>query len=142
MDLCGEMLLEHLPRDRPSGWEPARLQERWGPGALGSAGALGSDLGGRLAVVTSEEQNDFSTRLVSGYGLDAAWLGATDERVEGRWVWVDGTLMGYSNWGTGQPNNKQSSEHYLVLLVSQGGKWSDQPNNSVQHSPGFICQWD
>jgi hypothetical protein len=99
-------------------------------------------LGGHLAVVTSEEENRFLTSLLKERGLAEAWIGATDERVEGRWVWVDGTPMGYSNWGPQQPNNKQGLEHYVVLRVDVDGKWSDQPNASNQHHPGFVCQWD
>jgi hypothetical protein len=101
-------------------------------------------MGGRLAVVTNETQNRFLARLVSENGLAAAWLGATDEQIEGRWVWVDGSPMRYSNWDPvgRQPNNKQGLEHYLVLWVSHDGKWSDQPTNSIEISPSFICQWD
>jgi hypothetical protein len=101
-------------------------------------------MGGVLAVVTNEAQSRFLTRVVSENGLDAAWLGATDEQIEGRWVWVDGTPMRYSNWDPvgRQPNNKQGLEHYLVLWVSHDGKWCDQPTNSIELSPGFICQWN
>ena len=50
--------------------------------------------------------------------------------------------MSYSKWGPGQPNNKQGLEHFAVLVASRDGEWSDQPDNSVQHSPVVICQWD
>jgi formylglycine-generating enzyme required for sulfatase activity len=101
-------------------------------------------MGGHLAVVTSDAQNRFLTDLVRSGGLDSSWLGATDERIEGRWVWVDGTPMRYSNWNSvgHQPKNKQGLEHYLLLWVAHEGKWSDQPDNSSEHKPGFVCQWD
>jgi hypothetical protein len=102
------------------------------------------ELGGHLAVVTSAEQNRFLITLIREKGLDAVWLGATDEVVEGRWVWVGGQPMRYSNWSPvgRQPNNKNNSEHYLVIAISQQGKWCDQPDESVEYSLGFICQWD
>jgi Domain of Unknown Function (DUF1080)/Lectin C-type domain len=102
------------------------------------------ELGGHLAIVKDEEQDRFLTRLVGDRGLDTAWLGATDEKVEGRWVWADGSPMSYSNWNPAgkQPDNKQRAEHYLVLSVAQGGKWSDQSDRSVEFEPGFICEWD
>jgi hypothetical protein len=102
------------------------------------------ELGGKLAVVKSVEENWFMTSLIKNQGVAATWLGATDERVEGRWVWVDGESMRYTNWSPvgGQPNNKKGLEHYLIMMVAHDGKWSDQPNNSVETSPGFICQWD
>ncbi len=99
-------------------------------------------LKGHLAIVTSKEQNDFITRFVKDAGLAEAWLGATDEKSEGSWIWVDGTPMDYTNWNAGQPNNKGAGEHYLLLWAAQNGKWADQPNVSSQHKPGFVLQLD
>lgn len=98
-------------------------------------------LGGRLAVVTSEKQNQFLSKLVLDSSLKEAWLGATDETKEGTWVWVDGTAMSYKNWGQGQPNNAGGREHYLLLWAASNGHWSDQPANSTAHRPGHICEW-
>jgi len=102
------------------------------------------ELGGHLAVAKSDEENRFLISLIKRRGVDVVWLGATDEQVEGQWVWVDGTPMRYTNWSAvgHQPNNKQGAEHYLIMMLSQGGMWSDQPDNSVEASPGFVCQWD
>jgi Lectin C-type domain/Domain of Unknown Function (DUF1080) len=108
-------------------------------------------LGGHLAVVKSEEENRFLMSLMKTHGVTVVWLGATDERVERTWVWVDGEPLRYSNWNPGQPNNKQGQEHFVVMIAGssvaisrgvQDGKWHDQPNDSVQWAPGFICQWD
>jgi hypothetical protein len=101
-------------------------------------------MGGHLAIVTKDDENRFLTDLVRSQGLDSAWLGATDERTGGRWAWVDGTPMRYSKWTPlgHQPNNKQVLGHYLLLWVADDGKWSDQPNSSSVHRPGFVCQWD
>lgn len=99
-------------------------------------------LKGHLAIVTSKAQNDFITGIVKDAGLAEAWLGATDEKSEGSWIWVDGTPMDYTNWNAGQPNNKGAGEHYLLLWAAQNGKWADQPNISSQHKPGFVLQFD
>lgn len=101
-------------------------------------------LGGRLAVVRDRDTNDFLTGLVRDAKKEEAWLGATDEVKEGKWVWVDGSAMVYTNWDTAvqQPDNKDGAEHYLILRAGVFGKWSDQPNISTQFTPGFICQWD
>jgi hypothetical protein len=108
---------------------------------------LCESFGGRLAVITSEEQNRWVTGLMNAVGLAEAWIGATDEVEEGKWVWVDGTPMVYSNWDVGQPNNKGNVEHYLLIWVGRNGqykdngKWADQPDVSTQHKPGFVCEW-
>lgn len=103
-------------------------------------------LGGRLAIVRDAAQDAFLHGLVREAKAEAAWLGATDERAEGRWVWVDGSPMAYANWTAEQPNNKGAGEHYAVMIdvhqgQSFGGRWADQPDVSVQHAPGFLCEW-
>ena len=101
-------------------------------------------MGGHLAIVTSEGENNFIIGIISDAGASAAWLGATDETVEGRWLWVDGTVMGYDDWDSigSQPNNKRGLEHYLAIYRGQNGwKWCDQPNRSVEQKVGFVCQW-
>jgi hypothetical protein len=109
------------------------------------------ELGGHLSIVKSEDENRFLSLLMKSKGVSVVWLGATDEKAEGSWVWVDGDQLGYTNWNPTQPNNKQGQEHYMVMIAGnsvamsrgvQDGKWHDQPNVSVQWSPGFICQWD
>jgi len=101
-------------------------------------------MSGHLAVVVSQEENNFLVAQMRARNLDSAWLGATDEQHEGKWLWVDGTPMRYSNWSPvgNQPNNKQGLEHYLLLWLAHDGKWSDQPNIPVELRPGFVCQWD
>lgn len=99
-------------------------------------------LGGRLAVVKDRETNDLLTNLVLEAKKQEAWLGATDEKEEGKWVWVDGSEMEYKNWYDYQPNNKNNEEHYLLLYAAQKGRWCDQPNEAqAQHKPGFLCEW-
>lgn len=99
-------------------------------------------MGGRLAVINSAEENKFVIGLIKKSRVVEAWLGATDEKKEGEWVWVTGKKMTYSNWERTQPNNKGGVEHYLILVLAQNGQWSDQPDKSTQHKPGFVCQWD
>jgi formylglycine-generating enzyme required for sulfatase activity len=105
-------------------------------------------MGGHLAIVDSEDENRILTSMISIAQLDSAWLGATDEVVEGRWVWVDGTEMRYKNWDPAwsQPNNGGSSgypEHYLLTQISANGKWWDVPEYcGPPFHPGYVCQWD
>ncbi|HET6881463.1 MAG TPA: lectin-like protein [Pirellulales bacterium] len=103
-------------------------------------------LGGHLATIGSEAENDFVLVLaksgISKLGdLDGIWLGATDERQEGDWRWLDGEKVVFNKWGPGQPNNKQGAEHYLLLWLSKE-RWADQPDRSKQHVAYFVCEWD
>ena len=101
-------------------------------------------LGGHLVVVENRDENQFLNFLARNAGLGGVWLGATDQRVEGKWIWVDGTSFGYQNWDVAnkQPNNKEGLEHFLVLLTRFDGTWCDQPDDGRQEHPGFVCQWD
>lgn len=108
-------------------------------------------MGGRLAMVESPEENAFVAGLVSAAGKVDAWIGATDEGSEGQWRWVDGHLMTWTNWfkDQKQPNNKGGVEHFGLMSNKNlangktiGWQWSDQPNESTQHQPGFVCEWE
>jgi Lectin C-type domain len=103
-------------------------------------------LGGHLAIVTDERVNRFLTGLLKKEKIGAAWLGATDERIEGRWVWVNGRDLTFNNWGRGQPNNVMGIEHYAALDADQDGIWWDLANRSSDVMPdlhpGIICEWD
>jgi uncharacterized protein (TIGR03067 family) len=104
------------------------------------------DLGGHLATVTSEPENDFIVVLAkSGIAklgqLDGVWLGATDEEKEGDWRWIGGGKLTFSKWGEGQPNNKANEEHYMLLWLPRA-VWADQPDRSKEHVAYFVCEWD
>jgi len=73
---------------------------------------------------------------------------ATDERNEGKWEWIDGTPLKYSNWNQGQPNGKGKENYLLLLLYFRGlqGKesrgWCDQPIAGKIHVIYYACEWD
>ena len=105
--------------------------------------------GGHLAIVRSPADQAFLIGLLKAARMDAAWIGATDEKQEGDWVWVDGSKCSFNDWDQDQPNNKPPGEHYAAIVVNfQGrphnGRWSDQPAVAAAQHPtiGFICQWD
>ncbi|MFO0999133.1 MAG: family 16 glycoside hydrolase [Planctomycetaceae bacterium] len=106
-------------------WKQARTRCEW--------------LGGTLAMSTSQEVNQFLTSLMDEAKLKEAWLGGSDESKENRWEWLDRRRFTYTNWQSGQPNDKNDGEDFLILMA--GGTWSDQPNVSTQLVPGFICEW-
>lgn len=94
------------------------------------------DLRGRLAKVPDAATNEFLAGLI---GKDQAWLGATDEKNEGQWYWLDGTPLDYANWASGQPDNRRDREDFLSFWYE--GKWNDSPND-YGDIRGFICEWN
>ncbi|HEY2249895.1 MAG TPA: family 16 glycoside hydrolase, partial [Planctomycetaceae bacterium] len=104
------------------------------------------EIGGHLAIISSAAENNFVAELakqgIPQWGnKDGVWLGATDEKQEGDWRWIDEQSLGFKAWGRGQPNNKDNNEHYLMLYLAEGN-WSDQPAKSVQHTVYFVCEWE
>jgi hypothetical protein len=97
-------------------------------------------MGGQLAVVPDKTTWNF----VKGMTKTRVWLGATDEKVEGEWVWVDGTKMTFTAWSPGNPDNAGGKEHYLNGYAEKD-IWNDTGKewNFYKEAPivGFICEW-
>jgi hypothetical protein len=97
-------------------------------------------LGGQLAVIPDKATWDF----VKGLTTTRVWLGATDEKLEGEWVWVDGTKMTFTAWTQNNPDNAHGQEHYLSTVPAQGA-WNDVMKDwdGYKSVPivGYICEW-
>jgi hypothetical protein len=89
------------------------------------------ELGGHLATVHDAKENDFLQGLCNG---QRAWLGASDELEEGKWIWVDGKEMDYANWRAGP--EPDSNRNFLVM--TQDG-WADR---NPGRSHWYLCEWD
>lgn len=91
-------------------------------------------MGGRLAIVPDSPTQAFIKELASELPL---WLGATDEKTDGVWLWIDGSPLTFRLWEEGQPNNG-AREHFL--MISRNGAWHD----AFESEPGvlgFVCEW-
>jgi len=95
---------------------------------------------GRLVVITSKEQNAFLQKLLPGNGAKA-WIGLSDAAEEGRFVWVDGSRPGYTNWNAGEPNNA-GEEHFVEMYPD--GRWNDKEDDpGEQEAPpsGYFVEY-
>lgn len=93
-------------------------------------------MGAYLVTISDEAENRFVYALSS-----LTWLGASDEKQEGVWVWVTGEPMNYVNWAEGEPNNCGEPdcrpEHSLAFSETPL-QWNDVPALELP----FICEWD
>ena len=75
--------------------------------------------------------------------LDEAYKFVKDEAEEGKWKWVTGEELSYTNWNEGEPNNENNygnGENYAELVGSTG-KWNDMADRP-ENIAGFIVEYD
>ena len=92
-------------------------------------------LGGHLAYINSEAEQEFITEITKNYYTA---LGGWDELSEGEWTWLDGSEMTFTNWRSGEPNNSYPHQNHLYINYSGAGKWDDGYDNRM--AP-FVCEW-
>ena len=87
-----------------------------------------------LASIPDDTTNDFLTTLTT----EKAWIGGY-RKSDGSWgVWTDGSTWGYTNWRSGQPNNKEGNQNYVVLNYKETGKWNDEESDGRRY---VLCQY-
>ncbi|XP_071940909.1 macrophage mannose receptor 1-like [Antedon mediterranea] len=64
------------------------------------------------------------------------WIGLNDRTIEGGYEWSDGTAVGYTNWGDGEPNDSGSEECVEMFFDGQRG-WNDMDCSTVRN---WICK--
>ena len=117
-------------------------------------------LGGHLATITSQDEQNYLESIINNGKKYQYWLGATDAYVEGDWYWITGEAWVYTNWDIEQPDNGQGlGEDYLQIYNqlnphvkgSSRYMWNDVTINNVYKNEtdfflleyiGFICEWD
>uniref|UniRef100_A0A8C0W5E5 C-type lectin domain-containing protein n=1 Tax=Castor canadensis TaxID=51338 RepID=A0A8C0W5E5_CASCN len=81
------------------------------------------EMGGQLVVIKSHEDQNFLNHTSKKEGYH--WIGLSDQKIEGKWLWVDGIISDLTlfkkYWGKGQPNNYRSRD--CVEFKEDG--WND-----------------
>jgi hypothetical protein len=85
-------------------------------------------LGGHLATIRNEDENIFVYNEVmrfDGPNTRRGWIGLNDfGRTDGDYVWTSGEPVTYTNWGSGEPNHANGTEHYAQIPYWQIN-WND-----------------
>ena len=85
--------------------------------------------------MTSEAEQ----RALALYIKYLTWIGLyRDPKNGSRWLWVDESLVTYTNWYTGQPSDSGGAEDCVELFTPlYGGKWNDKNCN---RSLRYVCE--
>ncbi|KAM5236484.1 mannose-binding protein A-like [Ctenodactylus gundi] len=94
--------------------------------------ALCAELQATVATPKNAEEN----RAVQDVAQHTAYLGITDEAMEGQFMYVTGGRLAYSNWKQQEPNDFKSGEDCVVIL--KDGLWNDI---SCSSSHEAICEF-
>ncbi len=105
-------------------------------------------LGGHLATITSEEEQNTIAALISLGQRNAYWLGAN--RLSGSWEWITGEPMVYTHWHEDQPDG---SGDYMDLFGPAQTEWTstywddtgdagDDTGGFTSEVIGFVCEWE
>jgi len=78
-------------------------------------------LGGYLAVVNDEAENNYLAGLLMG---QPAYIGLNDFQTEGDFEWVNGDPLNFTSWAVGQPDDKLNYQD--VGELHPDGTWEDQ----------------
>ena len=104
-------------------------------------------LGGDLAIIKSENQNDFIFNLIQSQNTFTkwgAWIGM-ERKSDGKFYWIDNTPAegSYSIWSGGEPNNHGGSENCVQMYGNDAlaKKWNDLPCEvGFNDAPVIVCQ--
>jgi hypothetical protein len=77
--------------------------------------------GGHLATITSEAE--YNEVVLPTEGIDAVWIGLSDQRMLGEWEWVTGEPLDYTRWATNEPNSAMGEEP-CASRAAEG--WGDE----------------
>jgi len=112
--------------------------------AWGSAVTACTGVGGYLATITSQTEQDWVWTNIMGGGASgialAAWLGGSGLNADGEpedWGnWVTGEDWDYENWDNLQPDT--GPQHGLTIGTFPNGKWDNYQQGAALR---YICEW-
>lgn len=90
-------------------------------------------LGGRLAVITSQDQLEDICALAEEAGVSRLWIGC--HRVDGVFTWEGGESVSFYSWAAGEPTGTDSydgaAEDYVMLWNHNGWAYNDSRNDPM-----------
>jgi len=77
-----------------------------------------------LASIHSQDENNVVVQRLTNQ-IDKYYLGGFLSSSNSLWEWSDGTRWNYTNWGPGQPNNKDGEDKLTLKHKDKPKQWAD-----------------
>jgi hypothetical protein len=115
----------------------------WETAKIAAESSSFQGVNGHLAIVTSQEENDFILNNLGGPEVDRSfWLGGFQppgsQEPDGGWQWLTGEPFVFTNWAPDEPNNARGNEDAIVLL-EPSGLWNDLSKDYIEL--GYIVEY-
>lgn len=84
---------------------------------------------GHLISINADDEVDISSKIADNIGTPA-WIGLTDQQLEGKFAWTDASPYLLMKWEPGEPNDVVHIENCVVLAGNSAGtnySWYDEP---------------
>ncbi|XP_019746307.1 galactose-specific lectin nattectin-like isoform X1 [Hippocampus comes] len=94
-------------------------------------------LGGNLVSINSAKEHALVVELIregAGSVVDT-WIGLHDAILEGDFVWTDGEVVNFKNFGANQPDNNGGNEN-CVEIEADDSLWDDDECTDLNP---FVC---
>lgn len=88
------------------------------------AKSISESNGGHLAVIDSQEENDFIQNEINP-ASGSVWIGLNNVNNGSIFQWVTLDPVGYTNWQNGEPNGAPGG--HATRLRENTGEWTDRP---------------
>ena len=75
--------------------------------------------------------------FVSESNITEAWIGLHDSLTEGRYVWVDGSPIPFSEWLPEEPDGNEAENCIVQAKGKFGAGWADK---HCFDSKAFVCE--
>jgi hypothetical protein len=93
----------------------------------------------RVARINSAAENEFVRLEAAHHAPGTWWIGFSDQKREGLWLWENSEPVGYVNWAPGEPRNITGNED-CALMDTSTGQWSAAPCASGSTFPNVVCE--
>jgi hypothetical protein len=117
--MCPQCMIEPLPAPEIGDAAFCFVERSWV-----EAEADCVDQGGHLISIHDQAMQDWLASNAFAIVDGDWWIGLNDINSEGIFGWSDGTMLDFTHWNGGEPNNA-GDEDCVNLPVWSGGSWND-----------------